>query len=127
MIKILNLKLVILLEYQNIKSFLQKVTLQIGLKKFLGLKKLLKMLLRIITEKKLLELFAKKDCKIIFLDSAKLRKIAIFFKRPVSIILYLFQLEKDHSMIETRRLKNNVIFFLKNCKIPIKKNLELEK
>ena len=32
--KILNLKLVILLEYQNIKMFLQKVTLQIGLEKF---------------------------------------------------------------------------------------------
>ena len=33
-IKILNLKLMILLEYQNIKIFLKKVTLQIGLKKF---------------------------------------------------------------------------------------------
>ena len=33
-IKILNLKLVIS-EYQNIKTFLRKVTLQIGLKKFL--------------------------------------------------------------------------------------------
>ena len=39
MIKILNLKLVILLEYQNIKLFLQKVVLQIGLKKLLWLKK----------------------------------------------------------------------------------------
>ena len=35
MIKILNLKLVLLLEYQNMKTFLQKVTLQIGLKKIL--------------------------------------------------------------------------------------------
>ena len=34
-IKILNLKLVILLEYQNIKMFLKNVPLQIGLKKFL--------------------------------------------------------------------------------------------
>ena len=34
-LKILNLKLVILLEYQNIKIFLQKFTLKIGLKKFL--------------------------------------------------------------------------------------------
>ena len=34
-IKILNLKLPILLEYHNIKVFLQKVTLQINLKKFL--------------------------------------------------------------------------------------------
>ena len=39
-IKILNLKLVVLSEYQNIKIFLQKVTLQIVLKKFLWLKKL---------------------------------------------------------------------------------------
>ena len=39
MINILNLKLVILLEYQNIKLFLQKVVLQIGLKKLLWLKK----------------------------------------------------------------------------------------
>ena len=38
--KILNLKLVILLEYQNIKTFLQKAMFQIGLKKFLWLKKL---------------------------------------------------------------------------------------
>ena len=34
-ISILNLKLVILLEHQNIKIFLQNVTLEIGLKKFL--------------------------------------------------------------------------------------------
>ena len=33
--KILNLKLVILLEYQNINIFLQKFTFQIGRKKFL--------------------------------------------------------------------------------------------
>ena len=35
-----NFKLVILLEYQNIKINLQRVTLQIGLKKFLWLRKL---------------------------------------------------------------------------------------
>ena len=40
MIKIRNLKLVVLLEYQNIKTFLQKVTFQIGLKNFLWFKKL---------------------------------------------------------------------------------------
>ena len=34
-IMVLILKLVILLEHQNIKTFLQKVTLQIGLKKLL--------------------------------------------------------------------------------------------
>ena len=37
-IKILSLKLVVLVEYQNVKIFLQKFTLQIGLKKFLWLK-----------------------------------------------------------------------------------------
>ena len=35
MIKIRNLNLVIMLEYQNIKMFVQKVTLEIGLKKLL--------------------------------------------------------------------------------------------
>ena len=35
MIKILHLKLVIMLEYQNTKTFLLKDILQIGLKKFL--------------------------------------------------------------------------------------------
>ena len=34
-------KLVILLEYQNIKTFLHKAIFQIGLKRFLELKKLL--------------------------------------------------------------------------------------
>ena len=38
MIKTRNLKLLILLDYQNIKTFLQKVILQIGLKKSLLLK-----------------------------------------------------------------------------------------
>ena len=37
-IKILNLKLGILLKYQNIKTFLQKAMFQIGMKKFLLLK-----------------------------------------------------------------------------------------
>ena len=34
-IKIQNLELVIMLEYQNIKTFLQKAMFQIGVKKFL--------------------------------------------------------------------------------------------
>ena len=34
-IKILNLKMVILLEYQNIKTFEQKITLEIGLEEIL--------------------------------------------------------------------------------------------
>ena len=38
--KILNLKLLVLLEYQNVKTFLQKSMFQIGLKNFLLLKKL---------------------------------------------------------------------------------------
>ena len=63
MIKILNLKLLMLLKYQNIKIFLQKTMLQID-KKFLRLKKLKTLycghfLLVILTEKKLLERFPK--------------------------------------------------------------------
>ena len=55
----------ILLEYQNIKTFLQKVTLQIGLKKFSLLKNLKLLccwhiLLMIIAVKKLMELLSKK-------------------------------------------------------------------
>ena len=66
--KILNWKLVILLEYQNIKMFLQRVTLRIGLKKFSTLKNLKTlfrghMLLVIVKVKKLLKRFTKKNCK----------------------------------------------------------------
>ena len=55
-------------EYQNIKIFLQKITSQIGLKKFLQLKKLKTlcrghMLFVILKAKKLLERFTKKNCK----------------------------------------------------------------
>ena len=68
MIKILNLELVILLEYESIKKYFQKVTLRSVLKKFLWLKKLKVlyrglMLLMILTAKKLLELFRKINCK----------------------------------------------------------------
>ena len=68
MIKILNLKLVIILQYQNTKTFLLKDILQIGLKKFLWLKKLKillheHMLLMIATMKILLERFMKKKYK----------------------------------------------------------------
>ena len=67
MLKILNLKLVILLEYQNMKRFLQKAMFQIGLK-FLLLQKLKilfreHMLLVILKVRKLLERFTKKNCK----------------------------------------------------------------
>ena len=64
-IKILSLKLVILSDYQNIKIFLQKVTLQIVLKKFLWLQKLKilfcgHMLLMILRKKKLIVIFYEK-------------------------------------------------------------------
>ena len=57
-IKSLNLKLLILIEYQNIKILLQKATLQIGLKTILWLKTLKilwrgNMLLMILKKKKL--------------------------------------------------------------------------
>ena len=56
MIKILNLNLVILVEYENINTFSQKAMFEICLKKFLRLKKLKilcrgHMLLVILTEK----------------------------------------------------------------------------
>ena len=65
--KILKLKLVIFLEYQNVKTFLERATLQIGPKKFSWLKKLKIlcrgiMLLMILTTKELLELFTKNNC-----------------------------------------------------------------
>ena len=66
--KFLNLKLVIPLEHQNIKTFLQKTMFQIGLKKFFSLKTLKTqchghMLLVISMEKKCLERLTKKNCK----------------------------------------------------------------
>ena len=65
--KILKLKLSIFLEYQNVKRFLERVTLQTGPKKFSWLKKLKIlcrgiMLLMILTTKELLELFTKNNC-----------------------------------------------------------------
>ena len=65
--KTLNMKLAILLEYQNIKSFLQKVTLQNGLERLLWLKKLQipsceHIILMILKEKKFLEPSMKKNC-----------------------------------------------------------------
>ena len=61
MIKILNLKLVIILQYQNTKTFLLKDILQIGLKTFSWLKKLKLLLLG--HGKKLLKHFIKKNYK----------------------------------------------------------------
>ena len=58
----------VLLEYQNIKTFLEKAMFQIGLKNFLCLKKLKTLccryiLLVILKANKLLESFTKKNCK----------------------------------------------------------------
>ena len=81
MIKILNLKLMTLLENQNIDILLHKVSLQIGLKRVLWLKKL-KTLRRghvlwvILTEKKLLERFTKNKCK----KKKQIKKILEFKK-----------------------------------------------
>ena len=53
-----------MLEYQNIRIFLQKVTLWIGLKKFLGLKMLKTLFLgHKLMEKKLLECLMKTNRK----------------------------------------------------------------
>ena len=65
--KILNLKLGILLEYQKIKAFFQKAMLEIGLKKVLWFKKLKilcrgHMLLVTLTEN-LLERFMRNNCE----------------------------------------------------------------
>ena len=79
-VKIVDLKLVILLEYQNIKTFLKKAVFQIGLKKFLLSQKLKKILFRghmllvILKAKKLLERFTKKNCKKQIKKSLELKK-----------------------------------------------------
>ena len=66
--KVLNLKLVTMLEFQNIKTFLLKDILQIGQKNFSLLIKLKIQFLgltlfAILMVKKLLEGFIKKNCK----------------------------------------------------------------
>ena len=58
-----------MLEYQNLKMLFQKVTLQVGLKKFLWLKELKilcvgHMLILTLMEKKLLKYFAKTNLKL---------------------------------------------------------------
>ena len=63
-----KLQIGVLLEYQNIKMVLQKVTRKIGLKKLLWFKKSKTlfcghMLIVILKVKKLLKRFAKKNCK----------------------------------------------------------------
>ena len=62
------LKLVILIDYQNIRTFFQKAMFKIGLKTFLWFKTLKTpfhgpMLLVILKAKKLLEHFTKNNCK----------------------------------------------------------------
>ena len=77
--EILNLKLVTLLEYQYIKTSLQKAMFQIGLKNFLSLKKLKRLyrrhiLLVILLGKKLFERLTKKNCKKQIKKSLDLKK-----------------------------------------------------
>ena len=77
-VKILNLKLVILLQYQNMKMFLQMFTLQIGLKKFLWLKNL-KMLCTwlmtyVINDLSGEEIFTKTNCQKETKKSLELKK-----------------------------------------------------
>ena len=69
-----------MLEYQNIKTLLQKIMLQIGLKKFLLLIKLKTMccghmLLTILKAKKLVEHFTKKNCKKTNQDKFRIEKV----------------------------------------------------
>ena len=80
-IKILNFKLVILLEFKIYikKTFLQNTMFQIGLNRFLSLQKLKilylgHMLLMISTENELLELYMKTNCKKQIKKSLELRK-----------------------------------------------------
>ena len=68
MIKILKLRLVILLEYQNIKTFLEKAMFQIVLKTFLLLQKLKivscgHIMLVMLRANKLSKRFTKNKCK----------------------------------------------------------------
>ena len=77
-IKILNLKLMIMLEYQNIKCFL-KGYVQYWSEEVFVIKKVKKhcsvdMLFVIVNEKKLLELFTKKNCKKQIKKSLELKK-----------------------------------------------------
>ena len=80
MMKILNLGLMILLKYQNIKTFLQKTMFHIGMRKFLEVLEMLKalcrgrMLLVILKTKKLWERFTKKNCKKQIKMSLELKK-----------------------------------------------------
>ena len=76
--KILNLKLVAMLEFQNTKTFLLKDILQIGQKKILLLIKLKiqflgLMLLVTWMVKKLLEVFMKTNCKKLVKKNLKLK------------------------------------------------------
>ena len=52
-------------------------------------------------------------------------KITTFFKRRVLIILWSFSTWKDHSMIETHRLKNVVIFIQINKSFVLSKKIIL--
>ena len=68
MIRVIILKLVILLEYQNINFFLQKSMFQIGMKQILLLKKLKKTVtwayvISDLKNEEIVATFHEKDCK----------------------------------------------------------------
>ena len=73
MIKILNLKLMILLEYQNAKTFLKRAALQISCKKILRLNGL-KTCAVILVEKRLPEFSKKNNCRKQIQNSLELKK-----------------------------------------------------
>ena len=123
MITIVNSTLVILLEYQNIKMFLQKVTIQIGLKKILGLKKL-KILCRHCTKMKfsVKDFFSKCDqiCR-------KLRILSHLLKKSL-MENFIFCVLHGHMLLMILMEKKLLEQFTKtNCKKQIKKSSELQK
>ena len=73
-IKILNLKLVIVLEYQNTKTFLLKVTLQIGLNKYLLLKQL-KILFRDLNGEEITGTFYEKELQKTSQEEFRIEKV----------------------------------------------------
>ena len=110
-IKILNFRLVIMLKYQNIETFLLKDILQIGLKKFLWLKKIKiqfhgHMLLMILMAKKLYEKKCKKQINKNLEQNKWLRKQMInYMLNGKDMIIHLI-----FGLIKKMLYKNESIF-----------------
>ena len=105
MVKTENVKLVILLDYKNTKIFLEKVTLQISLKKFLWLKKL-KILCReyitlmILTVKKL-----RKNCNFLWKGIAKQKSKKVFrIEKVIKVINYMLNGKDTIIRLITRKI-----------------------